>query len=895
MAKPSSDGKSVTVEKGDTLSRIAQTYLGAASKYKQLAAINNISNPDFITIGQVIKLTNTGGSSPAPKRNVNYPIIRQFGIQSNTENTIFASWEWVKTNTASYKVVWMYDTGDGVWFNGSNTTVNVDDDAKSLARHSTYSIPSNAKRIALRVKPISKTFKKDDTETHYWEADWSPTKYYNVAEAPPTTPAVPTVTIDNYQLTAVLDNLDSTATHIKFEVVKNNAAKVFATSKNVAIITSHASYTCKIDPGGEYKVRCRAIRGSSVSEWSNYSSNVSTMPAAPSGITTIRAASKTSVYLEWSAAKTADSYDIEYATKKEYFDGSDQTTKKTGIESTQYEISGLESGTEYFFRVRSVNSKGNSAWTEPKSVVIGNDPIAPTTWSSTTTAITGEELILYWVHNTEDGSSQTYAELEMYVDGVKETHTIQNTTDEDEKDKTSSFIVNTSKYIEGTKILWRVRTAGTTKVLGDWSVQRTVDIYAPATLELTMTDADGNSMNVLDSFPFYIRGLAGPNTQRPIGYHLMITSNEIYETVDNMGNPKTVNAGEEVYSKYFDTNDSLLVEFSAHNIDLENNASYTATCVVSMDSGLTAESFLEFSVSWTEDRYIPNAEIGIDKDTFTAYIRPYCENAKLVYYKVNYSSGKYTRTSTVITSGIYGDVVRRATTTTGERVYAGTTADGEEIYYCEVEEKTAVKDVVMSVYRREFDGSFTELATNLDVSKNTTITDPHPALDFARYRIVATSTTTGAVNYYDPPGYPVNGKAVVIQWGEAWTSFETSEEAAMEQPPWSGSLLKLPYNIDVSDSHKPDVALIEYIGRSHPISYYGTHLGSTSTWNMEIERDDEETLYALRRLARWMGDVYVREPSGSGYWANVAVSFSQKHCELTIPVTLEITRVEGGA
>jgi hypothetical protein len=43
-----------------------------------------------------------------------------------------------------------------------------------------------------------------------------------------------------------------------------------------------------------------------------------------------------------------------------------------------------------------------------------------------------------------------------------------------------------------------------------------------------------------------------------------------------------------------------------------------------------------------------------------------------------------------------------------------------------------------------------------------------------------------------------------------------------------------------------------------------------------------------------MGDVYVREPSGSGYWANIAVSFSQKHCELTIPVSLTISQVEGG-
>ena len=107
-------------------------------------------------------------------------------------------------------------------------------------------------------------------------------------------------------------------------------------------------------------------------------------------------------------------------------------------------------------------------------------------------------------------------------------------------------------------------------------------------------------------------------------------------------------------------------------------------------------------------------------------------------------------------------------------------------------------------------------------------------------------------------------------------------------------MLQLPYNIDVSDSNSPDVALVSYIGRENPVSYYGTQIGSTSSWNVEIPKEDKDTLYALRRLARWMGDAYVREPSGSGYWANVVVSFSQKHCELTIPVSLSITRVEGG-
>ena len=107
-------------------------------------------------------------------------------------------------------------------------------------------------------------------------------------------------------------------------------------------------------------------------------------------------------------------------------------------------------------------------------------------------------------------------------------------------------------------------------------------------------------------------------------------------------------------------------------------------------------------------------------------------------------------------------------------------------------------------------------------------------------------------------------------------------------------MLKLPYNIDVSDSHSPDVELVEYIGRSHPVSYYGTQVGESSSWSLDIPKSDKETLYAIRRLAKWMGNVYVREPSGSGYWAHLTVSFSHKDLDVVIPVKFNITRVEGG-
>lgn len=893
MAILSGDGTCVTVQKGDTLGQIAVDYAGGYSKYKTLAAINNISNPNLIYVGQIIKLTADGSGTTSTTTSSNQATVDQFGQLSTDENTLFATWSWSKANTESYKVIWYYDPGNGIWFVGSNSTISVDKDEPDASRQSTYSIPSNAKKVKFKVKPISEKQTKNGKETSYWEANWS-TEHTWTDSTPLVTPGVPSVKIEKYKLTATLENVHESIAGVQFQVVKDNSSGVFATGKAV-VVSQYVSYSCTVDAGGEYKVRCRAYTDSGdYSEWTDYSNNEGTIPATPTGITTIRATSETSVYLEWEACTTAKTYDIEYTTKKQYFDGSNQTTTISAGEFTHFEITGMESGEEYFFRIRAVNEDGESGWSDIVSVTVGKKPSAPTTWSSTTTCITGDALTLYWVHNSEDGSSQTYADLEIYVDGHKESYMIKNTEDEDEKDKTSFYILDTSMYIEGTKIEWRVRTSGVTKEYGDWSVQRTVDIYAPPTIEMKLLDGDGAVIDTLRSFPFYIYALAGPATQIPISYHLSITANTGYETVDSIGNSITINEGGEVYSKYFDTADALMVEFSAGNIDLENNIEYTATCTVAMNSGLTAKGSSIFTVAWNEVSYEPNAEIGIDPDSLVAYIRPYCDDRKLVRYQVTLNSGKYVKTSTVL-DFVYGEIVPGTTTTTGEKVYSGVTADDRDVYFCEVEEITDVENVLLSVYRREYNGGFVELAVDLDGAQKTTITDPHPALDYARYRIVAKSKDTGALTYYDPPGYPVGGNAIVIQWNEDWSSFETSEEGAMEKPTWAGSILKLPYNVDISDSTKADVSLVRYIGRTHPVTYYGTQIEVGSTWNTEILATDKETLYGIRRLSMWNGDVYVREPSGSGYWANISVSYNQKHLGVSIPVTFNITRVEGGA
>src|SRR5699024_3174609 len=115
------------------------------------------------------------------------------------------------------------------------------------------------------------------------------------------------------------------------------------------------------------------------------------------------------------------------------------------------------------------------------------------------------------------------------------------------------------------------------------------------------------------------------------------------------GNEKIVSEGEAVYTGFFDTNNTLLLELSAGDLDLENNISYTVTASVSMSSGLTAESSVKFTVAWEDDFYTPNAEIGYDEEKYITYVRPYCVDSATRYYQLEYSfNNGYSLTDTLL-------------------------------------------------------------------------------------------------------------------------------------------------------------------------------------------------------------------------------------------------------
>lgn len=904
------------VDHRDTLEHICWQYSNTITP-EYLIKLNNLQEPVKLYVGQVLCVRDTefsphgGQTTAAPTKPVepNYVNVTACGWQTNTDRTIFALWTWNRANTDKYKVIWYYDSGDGHWFVGQ--------ESETKHRESTYNAPAHAKKVKFTCQPISTTYKTGENnsqEVHYWTADWSPHKEVDFDSLPPEAPSsAPNVTLDKYTLTCRYDGLDEEEINgIQFEIVQDDTT-VYKVGY-AKILTSSASYSCTVEPGHNYKVRARATtsKNSLYSSWTDYSNNFKTIPAASAGIIKCRAASEKSVYLLWNRSEAAETYEIRYSIDKDYLlgvavGGTGTISEIKDILYNHCEIKGLEPGKTYYFQVRAKNEKGESEWSDIASTTIGTTPIAPTTWASTTTVITGERLILYWVHNTEDNSLQTEADIELIVNGITQTIKIINEEDTENSEKeneTNTYEVDTSQYEEGVVIKWRVRTAGCTKQIGEWSIQREINVYAPATLQIKMTDELDADITSLTSFPINVMGVAGPNTQKPVTYHLSIIARQTYETVDETGFNKIVKEGEMVYDEHFDTSEVLNVSLMPSDVDLENNIPYTLNCIVSMNSGLVAEDSINFTVAWEETFYSIDAEILLDRENLSTSIRPFCESivSEVLVYKVLKNGDQYLKTDErILGEDIVGDNVENALTEDGNIVYLASSYNGESnVYFCvEYSESITQADgVTMNVYRRNYDGTFSVIGTGLVNGQNTFVTDPHPSLDYARYRIVAIDDATGATSFRDVSGLYIGEKAVVIQWDEVWNDFDIDEKDGLNSPSdrisWGGSMIKLPYNIDISDTFSNDVSLVKYIGRSDPVSYYGTQSTLSSTWGMVIDKKDKSTLFALRRLAAWMGDVYIREPSGTGYWASISVGFTINHLSLTIPVKLTITRVAGG-
>lgn len=411
---PLIDGKWHVV-RGDCMWNIARSVYSDGRKWPTIADANGVprSNP-VIYPGQVFTIpgitTPTPVPTPAPQPPVvRVPTIDWFALDAGTTRSMFCTWSFDRADTSNYEVKWEYDTGAGGWRIGTQgTTTN---------KQSDYSAPENAKKVRVSITP------KSDN----WSDGQTASREYDFSNNPPELPPIPSFDIDELDvMTIELTNIQNTinADTIEFAIYQDDTFKYRTGTATINQEARYCKFTTTVDPGHKYKVRCRAVRGTIYSGWTDYTDNELSTPVAPSDITTLRSqkiseqqAVQYAVFVEWPDVPSAKNYLVEWATNIEYFDtgeASSQTTEEGA--GPRLLVTGIELGHEYFFRVASLNEKGKSkTYTPIKSVKLGTRPAAPTTYSNVNSCILGEDLKLYWIHNSTDGSIETTARIHFTI------------------------------------------------------------------------------------------------------------------------------------------------------------------------------------------------------------------------------------------------------------------------------------------------------------------------------------------------------------------------------------------------------------------------------------------------------------------------------------------------
>ena len=145
--------------------------------------------------------------------------------------------------------------------------------------------------------------------------------------------------------------------------------------------------------GTTYYFKVKAVNSVGTSGYSNEASAtpVVAAPGAPSGLSAT--AGNTQATLNWTAGSGATSYNIYRGTTA---GGESTTAIATGQTGTSYTNTGLTNGTTYYYKVKSVNAGGTSAYSNEASVIPATGGTVPSAPTGVTAAAGDSQVVVSW-------------------------------------------------------------------------------------------------------------------------------------------------------------------------------------------------------------------------------------------------------------------------------------------------------------------------------------------------------------------------------------------------------------------------------------------------------------------------------------------------------------------
>lgn len=570
--------------------------------------------------------------------------------------------------------------------------------------------------------------------------------------------------------------------------------------------------------------------------------------------------------LTWSAEALAngESFLVQYTSLENAFDDNvlsaitDLSIASDVVPRNRVTITDLERGAAWYFRIRRLGDGVASAWTQPIELDLSPDmstmeQLSPPTTSSTALSYAEDATVIFsWTHNSSDGGVQSAYQVMVEAQTANGTSQVALLSEES-PDSAASLDLSRYTWQNGTTVYWKVRTQGLYEgYWSDWSRVQQFYVYVMPTVGMTVEES-------ISAMPLAIEvevqsqpSVAAPSND-PIECVVSIAPMDGYEAQDSDGSTVWHMAGVPMWTRTLGTDESFSdgvwsILVNADEVLLTSAVTYGVTATVLTERGMRAYiGPVTFTPAWADVVPMPTAALLFDPDWQYVTIQPRCE-----------------------------------------------TSDGST----EQNENPILADnVTLSVYRVDSDGTTTLIASQLENDGLVTAVDYHANLATSTYRIVARSTTTGsqAVAEYtvDTPCY-----GLIVQWDEEWqdgTLMGTYYEEGVPGYTYTGSRLVIDHNASWQEGHDKQLEHKLYQGEQDPIARYGMGRGDTLSVDGSVLRTIEaESLEALRRLAAYRGDVYVRVPHGVGFPASARVSVNGTAKSEVVNYSIDFTRVREG-
>lgn len=366
----------------------------------------------------------------------------------------------------------------------------------------------------------------------------------------------------------------------------------------------------------------------SATTWKN-----GTVPKAPENVTVTPADIDGTVTVSWSWTwSNATGAVIAWADHSDAWESTDQpkTYEVSSLNASRINVSGLETGKSWYFRIRLTSGSGENEtdgpWSDIITVDLTSAPATPTLVLSDEVITAGDTFTASWGYVTTDGTAQGYAEI--CECAVGDTVTYGTVIAHTATAQSIDIAVDDLGWDYGTHYLaCRVCSASGRQSDG-WSVPVPVIYAKPISIgvtlslsDVTLTDSDGNERTVssLTTLPMTATVTGAGEGGETI---LVIERAEDY----HMERPDESEAdgyeGETIARKSQTGEAEMSITADDLTGRLDDGAAYNIVATVKDTYGQTETVTQRFEVHWLHQAVIPSATVSVDSDNMTATITP---------------------------------------------------------------------------------------------------------------------------------------------------------------------------------------------------------------------------------------------------------------------------------